>query len=93
MQTELSILYRAMQQFLLYSLAAAVSTGMMFLDVTLVGNQLDELSYVEISQEIMLLISIVLFLRLAWKSIDIRSSSVLIAGFLAVCLSASSIVF
>ncbi|WP_140918073.1 hypothetical protein [Limnobaculum xujianqingii] len=86
MQTELSILYRAIQQFLLYSLAAAIATGMMFLDITLVGNQLDELSFVEISQESMLLISILLFLRLAWKRIDIRNSSVLIAGFFSCML-------
>ncbi|MCD1126898.1 transporter [Jinshanibacter sp. LJY008] len=81
MQTELSILYRAIKQFLLYSLAAAISTGMMFLDIKLIGNQLDELSFVEISQETMLFISIILFLSLAWKKADIRYSSILIAGF------------
>ncbi|GKX62110.1 hypothetical protein [Pragia fontium] len=83
MRTELQILYRAIQQFLIYSLAAALTIGMLFMDAIFMGSKLQEFSFVEITQEIMLLLIVILFLKLAYQKPDIRNSSVLIAGFFA----------
>ncbi|WP_159566511.1 transporter [Budvicia diplopodorum] len=81
MQTELNALLRAVKQFLLYSLAAALAIGMLCLDVKLTGNQFGEYSCVQITQEIILLADIILFSMLAIKRSEIRQSSILIAGF------------
>ncbi|MDR0806240.1 MAG: hypothetical protein LBN41_05750 [Enterobacteriaceae bacterium] len=83
MRTDLQVLYRAIQQFIIYSLAVAIAIGMMFMDATFIGCKLEELSFVEITQEIILLFVVILFLRLAYKNLAIRNSSILIAGFFA----------
>lgn len=86
MKTELQILSRAVQQFLTYILAVALTTGTLFLDAIFIGSQIQELSFTEITQEIILLLIVILFSKLAYQRPDIRLSSLLIAGFFACML-------
>lgn len=81
MKNELRTLLHAIKLFLLYSLAAVIAVGMLCLDVKITGGQFGELSFVEITQEIMILGVVVIFSRLAVKNTEIRQSCILITGF------------
>lgn len=80
MSYELKIIYREIIRFLLYSLTAAFTMMLLFLDVIWLKHDVGESSFVELSQEFMLLIISAIFLRLAYRYQSSRNLHILIAG-------------
>lgn len=81
MKADIKVIIHAMLHFLLYSFAAIVAVSMVFLDIVWLKNDVSELSFVEVAQELFVLIIIILFSQFAWNNLQHRELGILIAGF------------
>ena len=75
--------FSPLRWYFLLILAAAVPTALLYVDISIAGNNVTEISFVEFGQEIALLGCIITFLRLAQRKPSDRVFSVLAAGLFA----------
>ena len=83
MSQQFRFLFGAMGRFFMLALIMAASTGLLFIDILVLKNDLGEDSVTEIVAEVMLLAVIVLFFRKGLREPEDRAGFFLIAGFFA----------
>lgn len=81
MSQQFRFLFGAMGRFFMLALIMAASTGLLFVDILVLKNDLGEDSVTEIVAEVMLLAVIVLFFRKGLREPEDRAGFFLIAGF------------
>ncbi|AGG31471.1 hypothetical protein R4E38_01430 [Morganella morganii] len=83
MSQQFRFLFGAMGRFFMLALIMAASTGLLFIDILVLKNDLGEDSVTEIVAEVMLLAVIVLLFRKGLREPEDRAGFFLIAGFFA----------
>lgn len=86
MRQDVIFVLKKMALFVGYALVVSALTGLLFIDIHMFGDKVQEGSLTEIAQELMLLVMVMLHLWLGMKQPALRYSSVLIAGFFACAL-------
>lgn len=80
------VFFKAIAEFFLLAVLALVSPLTVYLDVLVFKDGLYESSLTELIQEILLLLSTLVFWRTAWKMPQWRGMSILVAGFMTCML-------
>lgn len=81
MKSDLQTFLNACVEFLIVSCVVALVSGLLFVDVALLKDGISEISFVEITQELFLLASAVLFFRQARRRKELRAGLILVGGF------------
>lgn len=71
----------AIGELLLLALLALVAPALVFTDIVIIGHGLSEISFTEIAQEMLLLLSALLIAHRAWRHAESRGFFLLMASF------------